>query len=235
MRISIMQPGYLPWLGFFELLARCELFVILDDVRFTKRDWRSRNRIRTKQGWIWLTVPVLSKKRTDQLILEAEINNEERWRQAHHKCLMIHYARAPYFKNYIDFFKELYARPWDRLIDLDMAVLSFLAQAMNIATPVIRSSQLEIRQVSGNDRILAICKKLGASTVYDSQGAKAFIDMPVFNQSGIKVEFQEFRHPVYRQIYYPFLPYMSAVDLLFNEGPRSKDIILGNPSDTRAP
>jgi hypothetical protein len=224
-----MQPGYLPWLGFFELMARCELFVVLDDVRFTKRDWRSRNRIRTKEGWIWLTVPALSKNRSGQLILDTKINNEEHWRQTHLKCLKIHYARAPYFKKYINFFEDAYTRSWDLLIDLDMAIILFLAQTMHIMTPIIRSSELGIRDVSGNERILAICAKLQARDLYDSQGAKDFINLPFFNERGIRVEFQEFPHPIYRQVYDPFLPYMSAVDLLFNEGPRSKDIILGNP------
>ena len=226
MKISVMQPGYLPWLGFFDLLARCELFVVLDDVRFTKRDWRSRNRIRTKQGWIWLTVPVLSKNRNDQLILEAKINNDEQWRQRHLKALKIHYARAPFFKKYINIFEELYARAWELLVDLDLAAVAALARELDILTPLMRSSDLGIRSVAGNDRIISICTKLKATQLYDSQGAKSFIDLRQFHEAGIQVEFQDFQHPSYRQVYAPFLPFMSVVDLLFNEGPRSKDIIL---------
>ncbi|HPB68773.1 MAG TPA: WbqC family protein [Candidatus Omnitrophota bacterium] len=228
MRISIMQPGYIPWLGFFELMARCDVFVILDDVSYTKRDWRSRNRIRTKQGWIWLTVPVLSKNRSGQLILETKINNDKNWRAAHLKCLEIHYSQSAYFKKYIHSFKDLYSRDWELLIDLDMAIISFLAEALDIGTRVIRSSQLEILGLHGNQRILAICEKLQSRELYDSQGAKPFIDLALFQEKGIRVEFQEFRHPTYRQVYAPFLPFMSAVDLLFNEGPHGKEIILGN-------
>lgn len=227
MRICIMQPGYLPWLGFFELMARCELFVILDDVPFTKRDWRSRNRIRTKQGWIWLTVPALSKNRRGQLISETKINNDDHWGQTHLKSLKIHYAKAPYFREYIGFFENLYSRPWKLLVDLDIAIISFLAETMNIKTPMVRSSELGIQDVAGNEHILAICTKLQAKELYDSQGAKAFIQMPLFQKKGVRVDFQEFQHPTYRQIYTPFLPYMSAVDLLFNEGPASRSVLLG--------
>jgi len=221
-----MQPGYLPWLGFFELMARCELFVILDNVQFTKRDWRSRNRIRTKDGSIWLSVPVFSKERRTQLITETKINNDCHWSKNHLQSFKIHYSRAPYLKDYMPFFEDLYSRKWDYLVDLDMAIISFLAQQMDISTPVIRSSDLPVPEASGNQRIIEICKATKARELYDSEGAKDFIDLKLFDKEGIKVTFQRYDHPEYRQIYKPFLAYMSAVDLLFNEGPKSRNIIL---------
>ncbi len=226
MRISIMQPGYLPWLGFFDLMARCELFVILDDVRFAPRDWRSRNRIRTKDGWVWLTVPVLSKGRAGQNILDAQINNDINWRHTHLNCLRIHYAKAPYFKDYIRLFEDVYTRQWNSLLELDMALISSLSRQMKIETPVMHSSSLSLTDVSGNERIIKICQELDAQELYDSQGAKPFIQMPLFEEANIRVVFQDYRHPEYQQVYEPFLPYMSVVDLLFNEGPRSKDVLL---------
>ena len=229
MKISIMQPGYLPWLGFFELMARCDLFVILDNVQFTKKDWRSRNRIRTKDGWIWLSVPVLSKHRKTQLITETKINNDRHWGQDHLQSLKIHYAKAPYLKDYIPFFEDIYNRKWDYLLDLDMAIIVHLAEQLNISTTIIQASNLPIPEVSGNQRILEICRVTRAHELYDSNGAIAFINTALFHEAGINLTFQDYPHPEYRQIYKPFLAYMSVIDLLFNEGPQSKEIILNSP------
>lgn len=221
-----MQPSYLPWLGFFELMANCDLFVLLDDVQYTKKDWRSRNEIRTKDGCIWVTVPILTKNRRKQPIMEARINNNYPWSQKHLKALKVNYSKSAYYKKYIDFFEHVYNQRWEYLIDLDIEIISFMAEQFGISTPFIRSSALSIYGYSGNGRILEICKRLKANELYDSAGARAFIDLNIFEQEGIKVIFQDYIHPVYRQVYQPFLSYMSAIDLLFNEGPKSKSILL---------
>lgn len=223
-----MQPGYLPWLGFFELIENCDQFVILDDVQYTKRDWRSRNRIRTKAGCIWLTVPILSKGKEAQLIKDVEINNDISWCKDHFNSIKINYSKAPFFKTYIDYFAELYTKNWENLIDLDMDIICYLSKALNITKPIIRSSTLSISILPKNQRIIEICKKLNADELYDSKAAESFIDLELFKKEGIKIEFQDYKHPVYKQLYEPFIEYMSVIDLLFNEGPSSKTILLGN-------
>ncbi|MBU1995662.1 MAG: WbqC family protein, partial [Candidatus Omnitrophica bacterium] len=167
MRISIMQPGYLPWLGFFELIDQCDQFVILDDVQYTKRDWRSRNKIRTKNGWIWLTVPILSKGREEQLIKDVEINNDISWNNDHLNSIKINYSKAPFFDKYIEFFETLYNQRWEHLIDLNMDIIYFLTKEINISTPFVLSSSLSISNLSKNQRIIEICKKLNADELYD--------------------------------------------------------------------
>lgn len=220
-----MQPGYLPWLGFFELVYNCDLFVLLDDVQYTKKDWRSRNRIRTKDGWIWLTVPVCIKHKQLQLINEAKINPYTDWRRKHLKALEINYHRAKYFSNYFPYFVKLYARDWEYLLDLDAEIISWLMDALNIKTPIIKSSSLNMKGRK-EDKIINICKKLGAAELYDSKAAQNILDLDKFNEEKIRIKFQDFQHPIYRQTYEPFLPYMSVIDLLFQCGPESLNILL---------
>ena len=221
-----MQPGYLPWLGFFELIEQCDQFVILDDVQYTKRDWRSRNRIRTKNGWIWLTVPVLSKDKEEQLIKDVRINNDISWKKDHLNSIKINYSKAPFFDKYIEYFEDLYNQRWEHLIDLNMDIIYFLTKEINISTPIVLSSSLSISALSKNQRIIAICNKLNTDELYDSKAAESFIDIGLFKKEGIKVIFQDYKHPEYRQSYKPFIGHMSVIDLLFNEGVNSKSIIL---------
>jgi len=225
-----MQPGYLPWLGFFELMQDCELFVLLDDVPYTKKDWRSRNRIRTQEGFQWLTVPVLSRGKRGQLIAEARIDNAVFWGKKHLQSIKWNYSKAKCFNRYIGYFEEIYARNWDYLFDLDSEIIRWLAEQFYIFTPIVKASDLGIKGLSGNLRVIEICKRLKATTLYDSAGAIPFIDRLLFAEAGINVVFQNYTHPVYTQTLRPFFPFMSAIDLLFNEGANSKDIISSGKS-----
>lgn len=194
-------------------------------MQYTKKDWRSRNRIRTKEGWIWLTVPVLTKGRYKQLIKDVRIDNSTNWARAHLNALKINYPKAGYFKDYIGFFEQILQPNWDYLLDLDCKIILFLARQFSISTRIMHSSELSIVGLSGSSRIIEICRRLNANELYDSAGAKSFLDLTQFEEEGIKITFQDFQHPVYKQVYPPFIPYMSAVDLLFNEGPQGKNII----------
>ncbi|MFH2145758.1 MAG: WbqC family protein [Candidatus Omnitrophota bacterium] len=225
MIISIMQPGYLPWLGFFELMYNCDLFVLLDDVQYTKRDWRNRNRIRTKDGWIWLTVPVWSKNKQLQLINEAKINPYNDWRENHLKALEINYYRARYFSEYFPYFKKLYASNWEYLLDLDIEIINWIAKALDIKTPIMKSSSLNAEGIK-EKKIINICKKLDATELYDSKAAQDILDLNKLNEEKIKIKFQDYQHPIYKQVYEPFIPYMSAIDLLFQYGPESLNILM---------
>jgi len=220
-----MQPGYLPWLGFFELIYNCDIFVLLDDVQYTKKDWRSRNRIRTKDGWMWLTVPVSTKNKQLQLINEARINPCSEWRKKHLKAIEINYHRAKYFRKYFPYFEKLYADDWEYLVDLDVEIINWLMGVLNIKTPIIKSSSLNT-QGKKEDKIINICRKLGAVELYDSKAAQNILDLSKFSKEGIMIKFQDYQHPIYNQIYKPFIPYMSVIDLLFQWGPESLNILL---------
>jgi len=222
---SIMQPGYLPWLGFFELIYSCDLFVLLDDVQYTKKDWRSRNRIRTKDGWIWLSVPVLTRNKQSQLINEVKINSSINWRRKHLKAIEINYNKAKYFNDYFPYFENLYTIDWEYLLDLDIEIINWVVKVLNIKTPIIKSSGLNT-EGKKEDKIINICKKLNATELYDSKAAQNILKLDKFSENGIRVKFQDYRHPVYIQEYKPFLPFMSVIDLLFQYGPKSLNILL---------
>jgi len=228
MRISIMQPGYLPWLGFFELIYNCDLFVLLDDVQYTKKDWRNRNRIRTKDGWIWLTVPVLTKNKQGQLINEVKINSSINWRRKHLMSIEINYNKTKYFNNYFSYFEKLYTSDWEYLLDLNIEIINWVVKMLNIKTPIIKSSGLNAKGKK-EDKVINICKKLGATELYDSKAAQNILSLDKINKNEIKVKFQDYQHPVYNQIYKPFLPFMSVIDLFFQYGPKSLNILLNKP------
>jgi len=223
--IGILQPGYLPWLGFFEQLHASDIFVIYDDVQYDKHGWRNRNLIKTPQGPRWLTVPVLAKFSQRLLIRDVKINNRENWRKKHLVSIRQNYAKAPFFLRYIDFFTEVYQRDWEYLIDLDMHLIVNLALFLGIdPDKIVRSSTLGL---TGDRiaRLICICQKLGAATFYEGASGRNYIDEATFRQQGIKLTFQDYQHPRYLQLYGDFIPNLSIIDLLFNCGDKSMDIL----------
>ena len=224
MVIGILQPGYLPWLGFFEQLYKSDVFVIYDDVQYDKNGWRNRNRIKTANGIQWLTVPVTLK--FQDYIKDVHIDNKTNWRKKHISALKLNYAKSPYLKNYIPIFEEAYAREWEMLIDLDMFFIEKLALAIGIEEKkIIKASDLKI-EGGRIDRLMKICKHCGADIFYEGAAGTNYINAEDFASQGIKVEFQDYKHPVYSQPYGDFVPYMSAIDMLFNCGPESLSTLI---------
>jgi hypothetical protein len=217
--VGILQPGYLPWAGFFEQLHRCDVFVLYDDVQYDKNGWRNRNRIKTPDGPQWLTVPVFLKYR--DLVKDVRIDNKTNWRRKHLTALRQSYAKSPYMKDYLPIFEEGYGRDWDFLVDLDLFFIEKLAAAFGITgRRILRSSELGL---SGDRlmRLINICKVCGGDTFYEGAAGANYIDCAFFARQGVRVVFQNYRHPIYKQPYGEFVPYMSAVDMLFNCGPES--------------
>jgi len=224
MRIAIMQPTYLPWLGYFELMANSEYFVYFDDVQFVKKSWQQRNKIKSATGEQLLAVPVLSKGKHTQNINEALINNTEMWRRKHLSSIDYNYKKAPFYEKYIKELQTIYSKEYDILLDFNLAIMSFLRSKLGITTPCVLSSELNVGG-ERNERIINICKRLKADELYDAAGAKELLDLAQFEANGVKLVFQEYTHPVYKQIQGPFLSHLSVLDLLFNEGDRSLEII----------
>jgi hypothetical protein len=226
MVIGILQPGYLPWLGFFEQLVRSDVFVIYDDVQYDKHSWRNRNRIKTANGIHWLSVPVLLKFNEHPQIYDVRIDNSSKWRKKHLGTIRQSYARAQFFKDYIDIFEDTYTRHWEYLIDLDIHLIDKLTHALGIPEkPIIRSSSLGI-QGGRIERLIKICKHFNADTFYEGASGINYIDSTDFTQQGIMVNFQDYKHPIYQQLHGDFVPYLSAIDLLFNCGEQSLDVLL---------
>lgn len=221
---SIMQPTYLPWIGYFELIERSDIFVLMDDVQFVKKSWQQRNRIKNAQGIQWLTVPVLTTGRHFQKIVDVEIDASQNWAKKHLKSIRLAYSNAPFFGEFFPTLERIYSHPWTKLRDLNTAIISFMKEAMDIRTPMVSSSQLQCRE-SRDERIIDICKQTGADVLYDTAGAAEVINADKIRSEGIKVIFQEYVHPIYNQLHGEFVSHLSAIDLLLNEGSASYDII----------
>ena len=212
MRVTIHQPQFLPWLGYLDKIDQADLFVVLDMVQFKKNEWQNRNRIRTAQGWQWLTVPVLHK--FGQSINEVRIDPNSDWKARHLRAIEMHYGRAPFRDAYLDGLREVYRQEADHLATVNLATIRWLLDCFGIKTPVRLASEMQLRD-EPTERLLDICQTVGATHYLAGMGATAYMDRAKFESSGVKLELQEFRHPVYDQCYQPFLPGMSAVDLLF--------------------
>jgi hypothetical protein len=222
--ISIHQPECYPWLGFFEKMSRVEKFVLLDNVQFKKRYFENRNRFRSADGWLYLTVPVKTSGRLEQKIMDVEINKEANWPKKHMKTIEMLYHNAPYWEENKPFFEDIFSRRWDKLVDFNIEAINYLAGKFGIATPRIRASELGV-EGKGPQLVLDVCKAAGAKKHLSGRDGKDFLILEDFAAAGIEVEFQDFKHPVYNQRYKPFEPAMSAFDLLLNEGPKSLSII----------
>lgn len=225
MVVAVHQPQYLPWLGYFHKIAKCDCFVFLDCVQYKKREFQNRNKIRTKDGWMWLTVPVISKEREVQLINEVEINNSFPWQRKHLNSIKLAYKNAPYFSNYIGFFEDVYSKKWVRLIDLNLYIIDFILKELQIETPIKFLSQLNVEGTK-TERIIQICKALGSDTYLSGIGGKDYLDEELFKNNKIKLIYQEFKHPCYKQCYSPFIEKLSIIDLLFNCGKNSRKVLL---------
>ena len=136
MIISAHQPQYIPWLGYFDKIARSDAFVFLDNVQYKAREFQNRNKIRTKDGWLWLSVPVVSKGRGRQIISDVRIDNEFSWPKEHLMSLKAFYSRTKYFDRYFPFFEDLYGKAWDKLVDLNVEIVKYLLKELFIYTPV---------------------------------------------------------------------------------------------------
>jgi hypothetical protein len=224
MRVTILQPSYLPWLGFFDQMSRSDKFVLLDDVQYTRRDWRNRNKIRVKEGWSWLTVPVLQKNNFTQNLLETRIDNSVSWRRKHLQSLRQHYCKAPYFEKYFSRCEQIYEKDWEFLFDLCLETIHFLKEELGLNTPLLRSSEMNTVGTK-TERLISICRELGATKYLSGESASDYISEENFTSQGIELEYQHYEHPIYPQRYADFVPHLSAIDLLFNCGKESLGIL----------
>jgi hypothetical protein len=224
MIVSAHQPQYIPWLGYFDKIAKSDRFVFLDNVQYKEREFQNRNKIRTKDGSIWLTVPVISKGEGRQNIRDVKIDNELAWQRKHLGSLRSAYASANFFNDYYPFFEEILARDWIFLKDLNIEIIRFILKELSISTPIAFESELKVITAS-SQRIVDICKNLEADTYLSGSGGRDYLDEKLFARENIKLLYQDFKHPGYKQCFQPFEPFMSTVDLLFNHGKDSREIL----------
>jgi hypothetical protein len=222
-RVAIVQSSYIPWKGYFDLIRAADEFILLDDVQFTKRDWRSRNQVKTKDGLAWLTIPVHSKGKYLQTIAETTVS-EAAWARRHWQTIRGAYARAPHFEAYAGPFEALYAAPPpERLSDINRAFIGALCQALGITTRITWSSEYHPRD-GRNERLIDLCVKAGATEYLSGPAARDYIDHAAFAAAGVSVVFADYGgYPEYPQPYPPFEHFVSALDLVFCCGPRAGD------------
>ena len=227
MKISIMQPTYLPWLGYFDLMDRSDIFVFYDDVQFVGRSWHHKNKIKQKNGELLITVPVFQKGELDQTINQARINNVGNWAKKHLRNIEHGYSKARYYREYIEELRSIYHNNYEKVIDLNLTIIEFLKEKLKINTVTALSSSLGIpKGEKREERVVNICKYYDADIIFEGVGGKSFADLTPFAEAGLEVVFHDYKHPVYNQLHGDFIPYLSVLDLLLNEGSeRSLEII----------
>ena len=236
MKVAISQPSYLPWSGFFDLVDQVDQFVLLDDAQFVKQSWHQRNRIKSPSGLLWLTVPVIFRGRLGQPLCEVMIREPRFW-EKHVRALEVNYGRARYFERYYSALKKILqdSSQNGRLVDLNIELIRWLGEEMEVTTPMIRSSALSV-EGKRSGRLVSICKLLGAADYVSPRSAGYLIeDMAQFSESGLNVWFHNYTHPTYEQRFPPFAPFASVLDLLFNYGPDSGRIMRSGRGPSLAP
>ncbi len=228
MKLAAHQPQYLPWLGYFDKIDRVDQFVLLDTVQYKKNEWQNRNRIRTAQGWQWLTVPV--HHRHPMRISEVRLDDTSPWRRKHKEALRQTYGRAPHAAAVMGPICDLIDLPTDSLAQLNAASVRCLAALLGLRTPIVLASSLEGIPEGPDARLIELCRRLHCSTYLAGAGGQAYMDPAAWQKAGIQVEFQEFSHPVYDQGQPGFEPRMSAVDLLMRCGGEAASVLRGAPA-----
>ncbi len=230
MIVAIHQPHFMPWLGYLHRMARVDAFVVLDHVQFERRNYQNRSQIRIDGEARWLTVPVIQRSQKERII-DKEVDNRDSaraWGPNHFATLRHAYREAGFFSSYAAGLRKLLEARWQRLIDLDLAMLAVLREAFDIRTPLLRSSELGVEGAKA-ELILNICKAVGARALLAGfGGSRGYLDAAQFAQHGIEIRRHQFTHPAYKQCgAAPFIPGLASVDLLFNAGPRSRAVLMG--------
>ena len=224
MKVTIHQPNYLPYPGLFHKLILSDVFVILDNVQF-QFDITNRNKIISKDGsWERITVPV-KKNQTHKKIIDVEINNEISWSNNTFQKLYDNYSSSNFFNQYEDYFKKLYKKKWTLLYELNFETLKKMIEFLGIKIEILNESELDIKGES-TERLINICETLNAKTYVSGIGGKNYLDEKLFKKKNIQLEYQNYQSMPYSQNHSEdFVPNLSAIDLLFNLGPESLDLI----------
>lgn len=223
MRAAISQSNYIPWKGYFDFINTVDIFVLYDDMQYTKRDWRNRNKVMTQNGPGWLSVPVEVKGKYEQKIKDTKIS-EKGWNKKHWNSIRHAYSKAPFWEDYKDIFKNLYENTSEEyLSQVNYKFISAINKILGITTPLRWSSEFELAE-KRTQRLINICKDLGANTYVSGPAAKDYMDETPFKAEGIGVEWMDYSgYPEYPQMHdQPFEHGVSVLDLIFNTGPDAR-------------
>ena len=228
MIVSIHQPNYIPWLGFFDKIKQSDVFVIFDDVQFPrgKKHFGHRNKIKTLSGDKWLTVPISNKSNLVSFN-DTIINYDTEWNKEHIRLIELFYSKTPYFDKYFPNLLDIISIEHKSLTELSVSLIKYFLKELNIKTQLKYSSEISDSDLYGSDKIFNILEKLNTTQYITGSGSGSmrYIDESGFNERDIKLKWQHYEHPHYNQLNGAFIPYMSIIDLLFNEGEKSRRII----------
>lgn len=222
---AIIQPSFLPWRGFFDIIRRSDIFIFLDDVQYSKGSWRNRNKIKTPQGIQWITVPVNTKGKLIQKINETKIFNELPWKRQILNMIYHNYKRAPYFNHYFEEIAKKIEKDWEYLVDLDIELTDSIMDFLGFKRTLLRSSEIGIHTEDKNSRLVQICQKVGITHYLSGPSARDYLDESLFNKHSVTVEYMAYDYPIYEQLHGEFEPQVSVIDLLFMKGPQSTNFI----------
>ncbi|KWI39747.1 hypothetical protein WM05_26850 [Burkholderia ubonensis] len=221
-RVAILQSNYIPWKGYFDLIAACDEFILYDDAQYTRRDWRNRNQIKTPQGVQWLSVPVKVKGKYHQSIRETEIDGTD-WAPQHWKRLQQNYARAPHFARYADTLEALYlGRRYDTLSELNRTLLTWVNGQLEIGTRISSSTDYDLHG-DRTEKLLNLCVQAGATEYLSGPAARSYLDESLFAQANVAVRWFDYpAYPEYPQQWGAFVHGVTVLDVLFNCGPDAR-------------
>ena len=223
MKVGTIQSNFLPWRGYFDFIREVDLFIIHDDLQYTKGDWRNRNKIKTPHGTRWITVPV-HYHHTDQLIEETEIDNSKPWARSMLNRIQNSYQKAPFFESYFSELSDLLLEPAASISDLNLRLINWVCSHLEIKTPLSFSREYHPKGVK-TERLIGLLKQVGATAYLSGPAAKVYIEPELFEQAGIRLEYKVYDYPEYEQLYPPFDPAVSVIDLLFMLGEDSKNYL----------
>jgi hypothetical protein len=227
MNCVILQPSYIPWRGYFHQIQKADLFIFYDDVQYDKHGWRNRNRIKTRQGGQWLTIPVHTKGVVVENIgiNEIEIAWEQAWAERHLRAIQQSYSKAPYYKEHEAWLEEVFSRRPECLADFTIPLTIEIARKLGIQhTRFMRSSELTVTGQK-TDRLIEILTQVGTTHYISGPSAKSYIEDEKFEKAGITLEYMEYNYSEYPQLYPPFDPYSTILDLMFMTGPEAAKYI----------
>jgi hypothetical protein len=220
--IACIQSSYIPWKGYFDIINSVDEFVLYDDVQYSKNTWRNRNRIKTPNGLLWLTIPVITSGKFDQRIMDVRICKDI-WRKKHWKSLKTYYAQTEYFHKYSDFFRNLYLSSEERsLSTVNYTFLTEIRSLLGITTPITWSMDYSLQETRLTERVVELCAKSGATTYLSGPKASEYFTEELFAQAGIKLRYVDYSgYKEYPQLNPPFEHAVSIIDLIFNTGPQA--------------
>jgi hypothetical protein len=227
MILATHRPYFAPFPGFFYKAHHADILVILDTVQFPQgTTWISRNRFKNDQGILWLTIPVRKKGLGLQRLIDVQICREGQWARKCLQSLKHAYAHAPYFADHLEFLESIFSTRYETLMDMNMAVMRHIILHLGVETDLRRLSDLSI-EAKGNELLIEICRCFGVSTYLAQSAARRFLNVDAFTRAGIELRYVKLRSCIYPQLWGDFIADLSAFDLLFNCGPKSRDILIG--------